>query len=160
MSEIPIIGAGFNAGAFIAKAIDEGLSQNKAMVAFRAEGMKMGNESFRSMYVEVANAIADRDVIARLDYDALPPGDAYSVWSAGAEGDYATFVTSLTRMPGSVEMEPKYFMHVTADPHTPQEAIDAAAAHYTDDATSTGGTPKGSYMGSVVTSMTRTKGAP
>lgn len=160
MSDLLGEGLGFNVGAFAAKAIDEGMSSNAFRAALRDEGVTMSNQSMRSIYNQVRDAVAGRDVIANLPYDALPPSEAYTDWAAGAEGRYATFVQSFTRMPGERELEPKFFQYVTDEPHTPQEAIDAAAAHYTSDATSTGGTPKGSYISSVVTSMTRTIGRP
>lgn len=158
MSEFLTEGPGLNAGAFMAGAIEEGMSARQAITAFREAGLSMGNQSFRNMYAEIRDTIANRDAVAGLQYDALPPGDSYGVWAADAEGGYATFVTSFTRMPGEVEMEQRFYIHTSADPHTPQDAIDAAAAHYTDDAVGTAGTPQGTYQGSIVTSMTRTRG--
>lgn len=160
MSELPIGGPGFNAGSFIAKAINEGLSMNKALATFRDAGMKMGNQAFRSAYANVREAIGGRDVISSLDYDAIPPGEAFTDWAAGASGRYATFVTSLTRLPGEVEMDRKFYIHVTDEPHTPQEAVDAHAAHLTDEAQTDKGYPMGSYQGGYVTSMTRTIDGP
>lgn len=158
MSEFLTEGPGLNAGSFVAKAIEEGLSMRKTVDLLRESGMKMGNQAFRSLYANVRDTIADRDQIAGLNYDAVPPAEAFGTWAADAEGGFATFVTSFTRMPGEVEMEQRFYIHVSDDPHTPQEAIDAAAAHYTDDAVGSSGTPQGVYQGSVVTSVTRTRG--
>lgn len=158
MSEIFAEGPGLNAGSFIAKAIEEGMSARQAISLFRDAGMKMGNQAFRSLYANVRDTLADRDQIAGLNYDAVPPGEAFGTWAADAEGGFATFVTSFTRMPGEVEMESRFYIHVSDESHTPQEAIDAAAAHYTDDAVGSSGTPQGVYQGSVVTSVTRTSG--
>lgn len=158
MSEIPFGPITINAGAYAAKAIGEGMSSNQFRAAFRAEGGSMSNQSLRSVYNQARDALAGRDVIAGLDYNAIPPGDAFVDWAAGAEGNYATFVTSLVRMPGERELETRYFIHSTSDPHTPQEAIDAAAAHYTDDSTSDEAYRNASYQGGFITSMTRTTG--
>lgn len=159
MSEIFGEGVGLNAGAFMAGAIEEGLSARQAIIQFREAGLSMGNQSFRNMYAEIRDTIANRDAIAGLNYDAIPPGNVYGTWAADADGGYATFVTSFTRMPGETEMEQRFYIHTSADPHTPQDAIDAAAAHYTDDAIGSSGTPQGVYQGSIVTSMTRTRGS-
>lgn len=159
MSELGAIEAGFNVSAFLPRAIEEGMSARRALASFREAGGRMGNQAFRSLYGEARAAVEGRDAIAGLDYDAIPPGTAYTDWTAGAEGRYATFVQSFTRMPGEVEVENRFYTHITDAPHSPQEAIDAAAEFYTDAAVSTGGTPQGVYQGSVVTSMTRTKTA-
>lgn len=157
VSDLAGEGAGLNAGAFMVQAAEEGLGVVAARDAMRAGGLSMSNATFSRMYGEVRNTIANRDVIAGLDYGAIPPGDAYSTWTMGAGGDYATFVTSYVRAPGQAEVEERFFTFVTSDPHTPQEAIDAAADHYSNDAPMND-TFKSIYQGSMVTSMTRTRG--
>lgn len=156
MSDIGAAGEALSPGAFIVQAVNEGLSMRQAVAGFREAGFEMGNQAFRQMFGEIREAVGNRDVIAGLDYGAIPPADAYSTWAAGDEGQYATFVTSYTRMPGTVEIEPRYYTYVTDEPHTPQEAVDAAAGFYTGDQGQPG-YQQGVYQGSVITSMTRTR---
>lgn len=158
MSDLGDGAPGFSVGGFLSQAVEEGWSARRAIAEFRDAGMRMSNESFRSMYNNARDALANRDVIAGLDYNAIPSHDVFTPWAAGEEGNYATFVESFVRLPGEREVESRFYVHVTADPHTPQDAIDAAAAIYTDESLPTGGTPQGSYVGSVVTSVTRTTG--
>lgn len=146
----------FNIGSFLGKAVGEGLSARQAIAEFREAGMQMSNQTFRSLYSSARDALANHDAIAALDYDAIPPGDAFTDWAAGEGGNYATFIESFVRMPGEREVESRFFTHVTSEPHTPQEAIDAAAAIYGDEGDGTGPAYGAVYHGSVVTSVTRT----
>lgn len=156
MSDLDPDAPGFSVGGFLTSAIDEGWSARRAIAEFRQAGMAMSNQTFRSMYAAARDALANRDQIAALDYDAVPAGDVFTTWAAGEPDQYASFVESFVRMPGEREVESRFYTHVTAEPHTPQEAIDAAASYYTDESLPTNGTPQGTYQGSVVTSMTRT----
>lgn len=158
MSEIFGEGAGLNAGAFMAGAIEEGLGVVEARDAMRAAGLSMSNATFSRMYADVRAAIGERDAIQGLNYDAIPGGDQWGEWAAGAAGDFATFVTSYVRRPGSPDVEERYYIHVTGQAHTPQEAIDAAADFYTNDNLTQESMRGGNYQGSIVTSMVRTVG--
>ncbi len=158
MSDIPGEGPGFSVGAFLQGAVEEGWSARRAIAEFRSAGMSMGNEAFRSMYASARETLAGRDALAGLDYNAPIPTDVMVPWAAGEEGNFASFVTSYVRMPGTTDIEERFFTHVTDTPHTPQEAIDAAAAYLTGDALPTNGTPQGVYVGGVLTSTTYTTG--
>lgn len=155
MSEFFEAGPGLNAGAFMAQAAAEGLGVVEARNAMRAGGLSMSNATFSAMYGEIRAAVGERDLLQGIDYGAIPGGEVYTDWTAGAEGDFATFVTSYVRVPGQSDVEERFYTYVTSDPHTPQEAIDAAAAFYTDDAL-VSDTMKATYQGSMITSMTRT----
>lgn len=158
MTDVPIEGPGLNAGAFMVEAAEQGMGVVEARTAMREAGLQMSNATFSRMYGEVRSTLANRDLVAGLDYGAIPPGDAFSTWTMGEGGQYATFVTSYVRVPGTREVEPRFFTFVTDEPHTPQDAIDAAADHYTNDALTAESMRGGVYQGSVVTSITRTRG--
>lgn len=158
MTDLPIEGAGLNAGAFMAQAANEGLGVVAARTAMREAGLQMSNATFSQMYGEIRAAVAGRDAIAGLNYDAIPGDDAFTTWRVEDGGGYATFVTNYVRVPGQRGVEPRYYTYVTDQPHTPQEAIDAAADHFTNDALTTDTLRGGIYQGSVVTSVTRVTG--
>ena len=158
MSEFAGEGAGLNAGAFMAQAASEGMGVVEARTAMREAGLQMSNATFSSMYGEIRAAVGERDAIQSLDYGAIPPGDAYTGITMGEGGDFATFVTSYVRVPGQDAVETRYFTYVTGEPHSPQQAIDAAADFYTADDLTADSMAGGNYVGSVVTSMTQTRG--
>lgn len=158
MSEIPDVGVGLNAGAFMARAAAEGMGVVEARNAMRAGGLSMSNATFSRMYGEIRTAVSERDALQGLNYGAIPPGDVFTDWAAGAGGGYATFVTSYVRMPGSDDVQERFFTYTSTDPHTPQEAVDAAQAFYTDEALTVDSMQGGIYQGSMVTSVTRTVG--
>lgn len=159
MSEIPLGEGPLNIGAFMAQAAGEGLGVTEARNALRAAGGAISNATFSAMYSEIRTSIAARDALQNIDYGSIPSGADYTEWTMGAEGDYATFVTSYVRVPGQSGVEERYFTYVTDQPHTPQEAIDAAADFYTNDQLTAESMAGGVYQGSMVTSMTITKGA-
>lgn len=155
MSEIFGAGEGLNAGAFIARAIGEGMGVAESRTLMRSYGLQMSNQTFSNMWGEIRDAIGSRDVIASMDYGSLPSPDAFRTWAAGSQGDYITFVESQVRLPGTDVLETRYYTHRTADPHTPQTAIDAAADFYTANQDVALGYGGGTYLGSYVTSFAR-----
>lgn len=159
MSEVGGIFDAFNGSQFIAQAVREDMSARQAIQVFRDNGVQISNQAFRSMYAEARDAVAGRDAIQALSYDAIPPADAYSTWAAGEADQYATFVTSYVRPVGSRDVEPRYFTHVTAEPHTPGDAADAAAGYLSDiEDDGNPNYPAAVHLFSMVTSMTRTTG--
>lgn len=159
MSDLFDAAASLDAGAFMAQAANEGLGVVAARNAMRESGISMSNATFSRMYGEIREAIAGRDALQGLDYGAIPPGETYTDWAVGAEGDYATFVTSYVRVPGQSDLEQRFYIYRSDQPHTPQEAIDAAADQYTNTDLTRDSLAGGVYQGSVVTSMTRTVGS-
>lgn len=151
-------GPGFNAGAFMAEAISEGLSARQAIVRFREAGMAMSNQAFRSMYAQVRDVIGRRDVLGALDYSAIPGPEVYGTVTLGQGDRYATYVTSYVRRLGERDLEPRWYTYVTDQPHTPGEAIQAARDWLTDQDLAQDSFSTGVYQGSVVTSMSKTIG--
>lgn len=157
MSEIGPAGEAFNVASFLAQAMDEGMSMRSARQAFRDAGMRMSNQSFASMYAEVRDAIGGREAVQGLDYSAIPPAEAFTTWAAGDAERFSTFVTSFVRRTGEREMEPRYYTYTTDRPHSPEEAVQAAADFLTDNDLVRDSFGNGIYQGSVVTSVTHTR---
>lgn len=143
--------------AFIRAAIGEGMGVTQARNALRSSGAgRMGNAEFGQLYGQIRDAVGMRSSVAQLDYDALPPGEAYSTWAAGEAGRYASFVEVYVRPMGARDVTSKWYQHVTTEPHTPQSAIDAAIDVIMGGSQS-GLTPSGEVIvGAAVTSITRT----
>lgn len=150
------LGAG-SIGGFIRRAISEGMSVTKARNAFRSEQIgRMSNAAFGQMYGQVRAAIGNRSAIAALDYNAIPPAEALTEWRAGAGGRYSSFVEVLVREIGSRDVSTRFHQFVTDEPHTPQDAVDAAI-DVISMGSEDGTTPSGEVvLDGVVTSMTRT----
>lgn len=146
----------FNPAPFIADLIQQDIGVTAGRQMMREAGMRMSNAAFSRMYGQVRDAIGGREGLQSMDYESIPPGEAYSTWTAGRGGQYATFTTTFVRPTGSREVEPVYYFHLTNEPHTPNEAIQAAAGFLTDgDEINPVYGPR-EIIGSVVTSMTRT----
>jgi hypothetical protein len=127
VADVPGVGTEVgNPAGFMVDAIEQGLSSNQAIAAFREAGGAMGNEAFRRLYGEVGASIADRSAAAALDPYALPGASDYTKWSMGAGGQYVTTVDVLFRDVGTNDVGRKQYMYKTADPHTPAEAQLAA----------------------------------
>ncbi len=146
-----------NIGGFIRQAITEGLGVTEARNLFRETGVgRMSNAAFGQLYGQVRAAIGQRDVLAGIDYNALPPGDAYTPWAAGRADRYASFVEVQVREIGTREVTSRFHQFVTNAPHTPQEAVDAAM-QVVSNGSEDGTTPSGEIvLAGFVTSMTRT----
>jgi len=156
VSEILGALANFDPGAFIAGAIQEGLGVTEARNLFRSYGMSMGNGPFGQIYGQIRSAMSQQIQNVGLTYDAIPPGEVYTPWAAGTPDQFASFVQTYTRAKGSDEIQTHFTTYVTADPHTPQDAIDFAQQE-SEAAAAAGGTFEGqTTLASVVTSMTRT----
>lgn len=143
---------------FIAGMIEEGIGVTAGRNMVRDAGFQISNEAFGNLYGQVRFALGDREIIQGLNYDQVPPSDVYSTWRAGRGDQYATYVTSYVRPVGERDIEERFYFHLSDDPHTPQEAIDAAQAHLTGDRAATSGSDPIVLVGSVVTSVNRTIG--
>ncbi len=156
MSDIPV--PGFNAGAFIGNMIENNVGVTAARNAMRAAGMKMSNAAFSSLYGQIREAIGAREGLQGLDYESLPSGETYSTWTAGRGDQYATFVTTWVRPIGERDASPRYFYHLTNEPHTPAEAVRVAQSSLAQAAEAEHGDSDIMIIGSLVTSINRTLG--
>lgn len=156
MSEFEVGLTPVDPAAFIVQGLEEGLSGNAILRGLQEAGAGMNRGTFFQMVGEIRGAIGAREELQGLDYGAIPEGSSYSTWRAGAGDQYATFVTSYVRPVGSLDIEQRYYTHITNDPHSPQDAIDAAQ-DFLDRGNEQGSGPSAdTTMGSVITSINRT----
>jgi len=154
MSDNPA--AGVDPAAFLANLVRADVSATQALGIFRAQGLRMGNETFYGLYSEIREAVGGRSALQGMHYNQLPTGSQYTEYQAGPGGQYATFVQTYTRGVGDTEVSTKYFTFVSNEPHTANEAIAAAQAQLVEGQGQSG-PPGGEVMiGSTVSSMTVT----
>lgn len=156
MSDPTDLGSG-SIGGFIRSAIGEGLGVTAARGMFRDTGIgRMSNAAFGELYGQIRAALGTRDALASIDYGAIPQGEIYTPWAAGTADRYASFVEVFVREVGTRDVSSRFYQYVTSDPHTPQEAVDAAV-DVIGAGSEDGTTPSGEVvLDGVVTSMTRT----
>lgn len=144
-------------GGFIRQAIGEGLSMTATRRTFREAGVgRMSNQAFSQLFGQIREAVGNRDRLARLDYNLIPDADVYSQWAAGTPDRYASFVQVFVREPGTRMVTSRFHQHISSDPHSPQEALDAAMATVSAAAADNGTDFDAVVLDGVVTSMTRT----
>lgn len=129
--DLPGIDIG-NPAWFVAGAIDDGLSRNASLAAFREAGGQFGNEAWRRLYDEVSDSLARGSVAAGLDPYALPDPNDYATWTMGRGGEYVTQVKAFFRDRDSGLSGSKGYLYKTDEPHTPAEAIQAMMDEYGD----------------------------
>lgn len=156
MSELGAVGPNLDPAAFVRGLIEEGIGVTEGRDLFRSYGMAMSNARFSSLYGEIRSTIANREALQALDYSLVPDAARFNAWAAGEPDRYATFVQVHVTMPGESEIQMRPFVHITDQPHTPQEAVDAAMSE-AEQLAAAGGTFQGqTVIGGTVTSMTRT----
>lgn len=141
-------------GQFLQGAIGEGLSMTAARNMFREQGIgRIANQTFSQLYSEARFAASKYDDWASLNYGAIPGGEQYGTIRAGGPERFLTRVEVGVRESGSRDLTTTFFTHMSAEPHTPQEAIDAAMAHAagSDDSGPSGnqGVAVGAWIGGI-----------
>lgn len=124
-----------NPAGYMAQAIDQGWSATQALVTYRADGGRFGNDAWFQQYGQVAASLANAPAAAGLDPYLIPDANQYSTWALGRGGEYATqvqvqVVDTDTGVSGTIN-----YTYKTSEPHTPIEAMQAAIAAYGDDET-------------------------
>lgn len=144
---------------FVREAIGEGMGVTAARAAFREQGLgRISNETFGQLYGEARAAAGRMDTFATLDYAALPDANVYNTIRAGGPTRYLTNVAVPVRESGSRDVLTRFDTYMTAEPHTPQEAIDYALAHVGDRSGAGTDFGVGSPLGAWVESVGRTTG--
>ena len=155
MTDLPPAG-GVDPAAFLSQLIQQDVSGRAALSQLRDAGMTMGNQAFYSLYGQIRDAVGGRSELQALDYAALPTGADYSTYAAGPGGQYATFVQTYVRPVGGTTVEPRYFIHVTDTPHTPNEAIAMAQQQLIEGEAANPAYGGQVTIGTAVTSVTQT----
>lgn len=115
-----------NPVSYISEAQSLGWSQSETLRTFRADGAAMATQTFGRLWNEVADSITRQSSAASLDVSQLPDANAYSTWTMGQGGEFATSVNVLFRDNDTGMIGTRQFLYKTADPHTPGEAQQAA----------------------------------
>lgn len=151
-------GDGFGGiGAFIRQAIGEGRSLTSTRAAFREAGLgAMSNATFGQLFGQVRAAMGAAGELADIAYDLVPDPNMLTPWAAGTGGKFSSFVEVLVREPGSRDVSSRFHQYVTSDPHSPQEAVDAAMDVITQASMNQGTDFEAVVLDGIVTSMTRT----
>lgn len=121
-----------NPVGYIAEAQGLGWSQSETLRTFRADGSSMATETFGRLWNEVGDSIARQSSAAGLNPFEIPDPNAYSTWTMGKGGEFATSVNVLFRDVDTGIVGTKQFLYVTSDPHTPAEAQQAAWDEFSD----------------------------
>lgn len=160
MSELPPVEVNFDPRALLARAIEEGLSANKALQTFREAGLGMRRETFLNLYGEMRAAIGNRDLLASIDYGVIPDEARFTPWSAGTPGTYVYGVQLGIRDVGDVIPRTSYFWVDSDVRISPGDALDIAIGRANDLSGNTDTFGKVVVLGGVVSSLNRMTGKP
>lgn len=119
-----------NPASFIARFLDEGYTARDALDVFRSQGGAMRTQTWYRAWGEMENVVSRRAQWATVDPDLFPSADLYAPWSAGRPGSYATQVKVLLRDRETGLVSSIGYTHITDEPHTPAEAMDAGMGIY------------------------------
>lgn len=124
-----------NRAGFMAKAIQEGLSANETLRLMREGGAGMARQAGLRLYGQVNASLARRGEQIAYPTNALPRGDMMQPWAMGRGGQFATQVEIQVRDRRSGIVSAVQYTHVTDEPHTGDEAIQAGMDLYGDTET-------------------------
>jgi hypothetical protein len=122
-----------NPAGFIAYNVSIGTSARAALEEWRNLGGTTGDRTWYQLYGQVTDTIMRSPDMAALDPAVLPSGADYGTWAMGQGGQYATQVnvTYIDEDTGLRSSQP--FTYITDEPHTPEEAEQAAIDEYGAD---------------------------
>lgn len=122
-----------NPAGFMAYHVSIGSSARGALAEWRELGGTSGDAKWFQMYGQVTDTIMRGENMAGLEPGQLPLASDYGEWSMGQGGQYATqvLVTYTDQETGLRSQSP--FTYVTDEPHTPDEAEQAAMDEYGAD---------------------------
>lgn len=145
------VNIGNPAGFMLAK-IQEGISANQALADFREAGGAYRRQDWLRGYAGVRDALQMRPEIAGIEPSAIPEAGAFAEWRMGRGGQFATQVQMLVMDRESGIMTIAQYTHITDEPHTPDEAVQAGIDLFGQPATESrysqrvmGGLPSGLY---------------
>jgi hypothetical protein len=124
-----------NRAGFISQMINEGYSANEGLELLQSQGAGYRRSDFLADWGRVSDLLARQDVELALDPTALPDASEYGEIAMGRGGQYATRVSI-----GIVNMDTGvngtgWYLHVTDEPHTPEDAIEGAMDAFSDENT-------------------------
>lgn len=134
--ETPELGeVGGNRAGFMARAIQAGMSANQTLAALREGGAGMARQAGLRLYGQVTASLANRSEQIAYPTNALPRAEILNPWAMGRGGQFATQVEIQVRDRRTGIISAVQYTHVTNDPHTGDEAIQAGMDLYGDTET-------------------------
>lgn len=110
-----------------------GASANEALSDFRDSGGEMQTQRWYRLYGQVGDSLARNDEAYAIAPDTLPTAEQYGEWEAGNGGQYATQVSVTFRDIDSGVFGVAQYTHITDEPHTPEEAMQAGIDLYANE---------------------------
>lgn len=128
----PEINIGNRAG-YIAGLLREGMSANGILRTLADNGAGIQRQAGLRLVAQVRDTIQRTPDLQSLRGNALPGAEKYGTWAMGRGGQFATNVAVFSQERESGVSIKSFFSHVTNEPHTPEEAANAAIQSFTDD---------------------------
>lgn len=137
-----------NPAGFMAYHVSIGSSAREALREWRSLGGTFTDAKWFQQYGQVTDTIMRTTDVAALEPGQLPSAADYGEWSMGRGGQYATQVnvTYIDEETGLRSQLP--YTYITDEPHTPDEATEAAIDEYgaDDNASRYGQTITGAFV--------------
>lgn len=125
-----------NRAGFIAQMITEGYSANEGLDLLRQYGAGYRRSDFLADWGRVRDALAEDPSSLAIMPGTIPSGGEYAELAMGRGGQYATRVSIGLANQDTGVQGTGWYLHVTDEPHTPEEAIEAALDAFSDENTS------------------------
>jgi hypothetical protein len=119
----------WNPAGIVARGVTSGLSGRQIITELQQAGLGVRTSVVYRMIGEVRAAIANREGVAAMDTSLMPRADQYAPWQTARTG-YSTQLLVVTRDRETGAIGTSVSSYITADPHTPDEAIAAKEADW------------------------------
>lgn len=124
-----------NRAGFIGQMIQQGMTANEGLDLLRDLGAGYRRTDFLADWARVSDALARTADTLALDPLAFPASGDYAELAMGRGGQYATRVSiGIVNMDTGVQGT-GWYLHVTDEPHTPEDAIEGALDAFSDENT-------------------------
>ncbi len=122
-----------NRAGFIGRMIQEGMTAGEGLDLLKSYGAGYRRSDFLADWGRVRNALASSADTLSLDPNAIPDSSDLAQLAMGRGGQYATRVSiGIADMDTGVQGT-AWYLHVTDEPHSPADAVEAAEAFFADN---------------------------
>lgn len=115
-----------NRAGYVAELLREGNSANSILRTLQESGADMQRQAGLRLVAQVRDSMQRSAEIQSLPGNQLPSADQYGTWAMGRGGQYATQVAVYLLDRDTGESIKAFYTHVTNEPHTPEDAANAA----------------------------------
>lgn len=122
-----------NRAGYVAELLRQGESANSILRTLQENGAGMQRQAGLRLVAQVRDTLQRQPEIEGLPGNQIPDAAQYGTWAMGRGGQYATNVAVFSQERESGASIKSFYTHVTNDPHTPEEAANAAVESFTDD---------------------------